>query len=359
MKKDILSNFQKINDWVKVWSGRWSLHFDSHIGNDWTQNLKVSSKRVFTHVIYFYHNAITDCWVSGAEKDYLGERLCKLARKDPNFILNLCKQFKLSADEVTTYLNSHDPEKMSTKDLSIFWDMIGRYYLPHLSVKYMVDYLSSKELKKYLPILEEARLYAEPIFRNSEDFFEKFAQKLAKKNHYPKDILFASTGKEIESYFKNNKLPSKKLLRARFIQSSLIIEKAKQQLYVGKEVDQIEKIVNFHAFEGSLSGQTAYEGKVKGHARIVLNPKEYTDVFNKGDILVTGMTRPEFLPLMKKSAAFVTDAGGILSHAAIMARELKKPAVIGTKNATRVFKDGDLVEVDANKGIIRKVKGKK
>src|SRR3989344_638842 len=103
-----LSDFKKHKDWVKVWSGRWSLHFDSHIGNDWTQNLKVSGKSVFTHVIYFYHNAITDCWVSQAEKDYLGKRLCTLSIKNPKFIPNLCKQFKTLADEVTLYLNTHN-----------------------------------------------------------------------------------------------------------------------------------------------------------------------------------------------------------------------------------------------------------
>ncbi|MBU6390574.1 phosphoenolpyruvate synthase, partial [Patescibacteria group bacterium] len=79
------------------------------------------------------------------------------------------------------------------------------------------------------------------------------------------------------------------------------------------------------------------------------------DGFEKGDILVTGMTRPEFLPLMEKAAAFVTDAGGILSHAAIVAREMKKPCVIGTGVATQIFKDGDVVGVDADKGVVRKI----
>ena len=71
------------------------------------------------------------------------------------------------------------------------------------------------------------------------------------------------------------------------------------------------------------------------------------------------MTRPEFLPLMKKAAAFVTDAGGLLSHAAIVARELKKPCIIATETATKVFKDGDLIEVDADKGVVRVLKRKK
>ena len=87
----------------------------------------------------------------------------------------------------------------------------------------------------------------------------------------------------------------------------------------------------------------------------MVNPREVS-VFDKGDILVTGMTRPEFLPLMEKAAAFVTDAGGILSHAAIVAREMRKPCVIGTHVATKVLKDGDVVEVDADKGIVKIMK---
>jgi len=58
---------------------------------------------------------------------------------------------------------------------------------------------------------------------------------------------------------------------------------------------------------------------------------------------------------MKKAVAFVTDEGGITCHAAIISREMKKPCIIGTKIATRALKDGDLVEVDANKGVVRKV----
>ena len=70
------------------------------------------------------------------------------------------------------------------------------------------------------------------------------------------------------------------------------------------------------------------------------------------------MTRPEFIPLIRKAAAIVTDAGGILCHAAIVAREMKKPCIVGTKVATKAFKDGDLVEVDANKGVVKILKRK-
>ena len=68
------------------------------------------------------------------------------------------------------------------------------------------------------------------------------------------------------------------------------------------------------------------------------------------------MTRPDYIAGMKKAAAIVTNEGGITCHAAIVSRELGIPCIIGTKIATQVFKDGDLVEVNANHGWVRKIK---
>ncbi len=102
-------------------------------------------------------------------------------------------------------------------------------------------------------------------------------------------------------------------------------------------------------------GQIAFKGKVSGIVRIVKNRKQAAEV-GVGDIIVSPMTTPDFIDAMKKAAAFVTDEGGITCHAAIVAREMKKPCVIGTKIATQIFKDGDMVEVDAEKGIVRIVK---
>jgi len=101
-----------------------------------------------------------------------------------------------------------------------------------------------------------------------------------------------------------------------------------------------------------IKGQVANKGKVKGFARIIHDPT-MNHSFMEGEILVTGMTRPEFVPLMKKAGAIVTNEGGIACHAAIVCRELDKPCIIGTKNATEIIRDGDLVEVDGDEGIVR------
>ncbi|QQG52371.1 MAG: hypothetical protein HY931_03520 [Candidatus Falkowbacteria bacterium] len=94
-----------------------------------------------------------------------------------------------------------------------------------------------------------------------------------------------------------------------------------------------------------------YRGKIKVILDVCLGAKQ----FKNGEILVTSMTRPEFLPLMSKAAAFITEEGGISCHAAIVAREMKKPCIIGIKNATKILKNGDIVEVDAKRGIVTKL----
>ncbi|MBI5139959.1 MAG: hypothetical protein HZA94_00715 [Candidatus Vogelbacteria bacterium] len=102
----------------------------------------------------------------------------------------------------------------------------------------------------------------------------------------------------------------------------------------------------------SITGEIACRGKVNGKVKILLTNKDIGKI-EDGDILVSPMTRPDFLPAMKRADAFVTDEGGITCHAAIVSRELKKPCIIGTKIATQVLKDGDLVEVDAERGVVR------
>ena len=102
----------------------------------------------------------------------------------------------------------------------------------------------------------------------------------------------------------------------------------------------------------SIVGQTTFPGIVAGRGRIVKNLKRLPAV-KSGDILVAPMTTPDYMPAMQRAAAFVTDEGGVTCHAAIVSREMKKPCVVGTKFATQVLKDGDMVEVDADKGVVR------
>ncbi|MBI4050116.1 MAG: hypothetical protein HY398_01560 [Candidatus Doudnabacteria bacterium] len=132
--------------------------------------------------------------------------------------------------------------------------------------------------------------------------------------------------------------------------------KDRDYLFITKAAKELEAQIKQNLDENvnELVGQTACLGKAKGVAKIVNSPFDMRKM-NKGDILVSIATNPDIVPAMKKAAAIVTEQGGITSHAAIVSRELGIPCVIGTKIATKVFKDGDLVEVDANKGTVRKI----
>lgn len=104
-----------------------------------------------------------------------------------------------------------------------------------------------------------------------------------------------------------------------------------------------------------IKGIPASVGKAKGIAKIIYGIKDLTKV-NNSDIMVAVTTHPDFVPAMHKAMAIVTDEGGITSHAAIVSRELKIPCIVGTKTATKVLRDGDFVEVDANNGIVTIIK---
>jgi pyruvate,water dikinase len=149
----------------------------------------------------------------------------------------------------------------------------------------------------------------------------------------------------------------KKELKQRGSSAVLIIRNMKSTWLIGEKAKDFIKnnglTLNIKGIK-EITGQAASKGLVRGHVKICLFSQEINKI-KKGDILVTNMTTPDFVPGMRLAAAIITDEGGITSHAAIVARELNKPCIIGTKIASKVFHDGDLVEVDANKGTIKKL----
>ena len=132
------------------------------------------------------------------------------------------------------------------------------------------------------------------------------------------------------------------------------------QEYTIDDPKEIEEFIDAFVPKEDLSvsefkGAIANKGHAKGVAKVFLVPEGLSKM-NEGNILITTMTTPDFVPLMQKAAAIVTDIGGLLSHAAVVSREMGKPCIIATKIATKVLKDGDYVEVDANKGCVRILK---
>ena len=116
--------------------------------------------------------------------------------------------------------------------------------------------------------------------------------------------------------------------------------------WIDRELNRVDTSVQ------ELQGTVACRGKTRGEVRVALTPGD-AHALVTGEVLVTPMTNPDYVSAMRRSVAIVTDEGGLLCHAAIMSREFGKPCIIGTKIASRVLKNGDLVEVDAENGVVQ------
>lgn len=233
--------------------------------------------------------------------------------------------------------------------------------------------LKQKELEKKLGLNEEERY----LFSVAREFmylkglrmevlfgiyacWSKLLEELAKRWQIEKKLLYYTCINELLNWLKQNKKPNQKILKERskfcvcvakteFDEVILAGDQArkflKSQTY--KEDKKLENVLVIHGTVASL-------GYAKGKVKIVNKISEINKVEN-GDILVSVATYPALLPAMKKAAAIITDSGGITSHAAIVAREMKKPCIIGAKIATKILQDGDWVELDTKKGDIRRV----
>ncbi len=162
--------------------------------------------------------------------------------------------------------------------------------------------------------------------------------------------------KEIIEFLDNNVQSAK--FRER--QKGFIIFFNEKKHLICKSGNDLEKAIQMLGFTkdehklAEITGLPASKGIVRGKVAIVKGAKDLRKV-KKNNILVAVTTHPDYVPAMQKAAAIVTDEGGITSHAAIVSRELKKPCIVGTKTATKTLKDADIVEVDANNGIVRKI----
>lgn len=272
--------------------------------------------------------------------------------RDPVYALNLIKEINDETDKFYDRLGSleHKPQ-FKAEDFLQLKSLYANYLPLFIAVNRSADYITGPSATKILQELEVVRIKTEPIYIDANTILIRKIKQLL--NSQFADLL---SYREIEEFFSTGKFPSPAQLRARYPVSGFYSFNGQEHILNQEEVLRFEQLVNntLDATTGFIKGQSAYPGYAKGKARIILNPYNVKE-FAEGDILITGMTRPEFLPFMKKAGAIITDVGGILSHAAIVARELKKPCIIATQTATQSFNEGDVIEVDANQGIAKKI----
>ncbi|MFA6445808.1 MAG: PEP-utilizing enzyme [Candidatus Paceibacterota bacterium] len=225
---------------------------------------------------------------------------------------------------------------------------------------------SENKIVMFMQSLIELRDMRKDCIMKSVTGFYKVAEKMFQDaGIVEKDLILFVSVDELKRGSKYLRENYSLIVKRRNGISLLVHDDNIQELEYGPTEDNQEIMNIFHkghfaentfTNSGEIKGQSGSKGIVRGVARIILDVVDGKKRLGVGEILVTGMTRPEYVPLMKISGGIITDEGGITCHAAIVSRELNKPCVIGTKIATRILKDGNLVEVDANKGIIRIIK---
>ena len=208
---------------------------------------------------------------------------------------------------------------------------------------------SEKIIKDFFKL----RLKVEGIFESTDLFIRKATADMLKSLGIDPAYAKFLTLSEVKKLFTGKYTPDLNEIKKRQAGYAIIGGK----LFVNVSFKKLLQDANyaFDFFDDKIKffkGEPAYTGKIVSGKAFLVFLGHHINNFPTGGILIAPMTAPNFLPAMKKAAAVITDEGGLTCHAAITARELKKPTVIATKIATKAIKNGDIIKVDSKNGTI-------
>lgn len=344
----------------------------------WSQSLTKGLKKwlgwSYSDVLFYFHDEYSD--VILLTEEHYGKFLnfvLKKIKKNPAWFQSEHKKFLVLTKEFFIFFKEakkklkNNPSNQELIDIyNTYTDYMNKHFGPFVVMKWLPIWLEDKPAlnklyNKEARLAIAARKQSEKTLPQGRELcsllMKSFASKLPAINPW---INFISYDDYYSFLTSSKKINIQKLQKRKL---GYILSKKGVFLTTGKQpkAKQIfNKIGYEHDFENSknvaeFKGQSAYRGITNGIVRLIMVKEKIIDL-KPGEILVTSMTTPEYLLAMKKSSAFITDEGGITCHAAIVAREMKKPCIIGTKNATKILKTGDYVCVDANNGIVRILK---
>ena len=221
----------------------------------------------------------------------------------------------------------------------------------------------SKEELKFIDIARLSTILK--ILRKEAMFFcfsrlQKLQDEIASRLAMPVQHVKYMIGSEIREALTKSEfyeIPRKKYAE-REQHCAFVVENGKIVVLERDEAEKVSKMLGDDTVNESVEeirGTPAYIGIASGRIVHVNTPSDM-EKFKQGDVLVSIATNPELVPAMKKASAIITDMGGITCHAAIISRELKVPCIVGTKVASKVLKEGTMVEVDGRHGVVRIIK---
>lgn len=280
---------------------------------------------------------------SGKEYNLLGEKIGMRCLNEIEFAQEIANTLIKMSDEINTFINKTKNKNDLIAQWQYFNDLYRDFFAYHQSVYWASVYLSkvnekNNNIEEILNTLDNAYKYNETVVPSVEKYFLEMG-------------ISNRTNDEISNSFTTETIPKNR---------SILMLDAKKQVLSFEEASKISGAIEmaYKKYIDSLktvSGLSVAKGKVSGKVIIVCDLSRLVEC-KMGDILVTTQTRPQYNTFIKNVAAIVTDEGGILCHASMLAREFGIPCIVGTKNATKVLKSGDLVEVDANAGIVKIIK---
>ena len=228
--------------------------------------------------------------------------------------------------------------------------------------KYIIQYNIDEKHQQILKVAQGfmyTKSYRKERFTHSFYYIYKIYREICRRFGYTLDECRWMLYEERKQLLLEGKKIDKKILNKRNKGCVMVSKKGATEIVSDNEAEEIKKLVEIIESPKNVTeikGMIACQGYAKGCVKLVFNSNDI-EKMKQGDILVAPATNPDVVPAMKKAAAIVTDAGGVTSHAAIISRELGVPCLIGTKISTKVLKDGDFVEVDAEtNGIVKILK---
>lgn len=297
----------------------------------------------FPRYVFEYQNEIVDAFCSLEMRKVVNDFFIEKKKEDECFLDSFFEKYE---KKVYVKINKYLAKKVLNKSevLELIKLIYDYWQAIYASIFIPADErFSTDERERFAKL----RKVTEKVEYNSFELIKNSLMKI-----YPTfgRLVYYLTLKDLKGRITKKELTKRKNQKIYLIDGDIVRESKLEKLKNRYDFD-LEHL-NLKLVNNSFFGKVANKGIVKGIVKIVLKKEDIKKV-GKENILVSYMTIPDFLPAMEKSLAFVTDEGGIMCHAAIVAREMGKPCVIGTKIATKVLKDGDLVEVDANQGVVK------
>lgn len=307
-------------------------------------------------------------WMSVFPKNKLEETL-----EEGKEIYTSEENFKKYKEDFDSYIKSsqstfesilNKEQAITAKDVKSFFGLATEHFNYYSKTEFFyTDLLKQPEMvisvAEFDKLKLDGRAHLNKLFFEDDGFIKTFVSKIANETNTVKEDLFMYTVEEL-----------KNLVDSGSVINSEILEARKHQFFFGagyelSGLESEEYVSDFFSLyrevSDTIQGTVANKGRVRGQARVLIpdaaNFNQITkevEKMLKGEILIAETTSPEIIQACKKAAAIVTNQGGMLSHAAIISRELGIPCIIGTdKDVVLSIKTGDVVEVDAELGVVK------